>query len=69
MTPVNPLYVAKECQQMAGKAHGTDSVAFQKAAVVMMGAMVVASVGGVILQLWKELRKKDDHERGHDRSR
>jgi len=36
----------------------------EKAAMVMMGAMVVASVGGVVLQLWKELRKKDGHD--HD---
>jgi len=63
MLPPNPLYVAKECQHMATKANGIDSVAFQKGAMIMMGVMVAASVGGVALQLLKELRRKDDHGR------
>lgn len=59
-----PMLVAKECQHMAKSANGGDSVAFQKAAVVMMGAMVAASVGGVILQLYRELKGRDEHGRG-----
>lgn len=59
-----PMLIAKEAQHMAKNANGGDSVAFQKAAVVMMGAMVAASVGGVILQLYKELRGREEHGRG-----
>lgn len=66
MTNASPLFIAKECQQMAAKAHGNDSVAFQKGAMIMMGAMVAASVGGVILQLWRELTRRERHD---DRSR
>src|SRR5882724_6144651 len=53
MTGTNPLLIAKECHHLATKAGG-EGQAFQKGAMVMMGAMVVASVGGVVLQLWKE---------------
>ena len=53
MTGSSPLYIARECQNMATKA-GNDSMAFQKGAMVMMGAMVMATVAGVLLQLWKE---------------
>lgn len=50
----SPLFIAKECQRMAGDAKGGDSMAFQKGAMCLMGAMVVASVAGVLLQIWKE---------------
>ena len=59
-----PMMVAKECQHMAKNSPGGDSQAFQKGAMVMMGAMVVATVGSVILQLYKELKGKEDHGRG-----
>jgi hypothetical protein len=50
---------------MAEKSEGMDSKLFQRASLVMMGAMVAASVGGVMLQLWRELNRKDrDHDRG-----
>lgn len=39
---------------MATKSRGVDSMAFQKGAMCLMGAMVVASVAGVLLQIWKE---------------
>jgi hypothetical protein len=65
MSATNPFFVAKECQRMAGDAKGMDSVAFQKAAVVMMGAMVAATVLGTVLQLRKDLKA----DKGHDQSR
>jgi hypothetical protein len=57
------MLVAKECQHMAKNAPGGDSQAFQKGAMIMMGAMVFASVGGVILQLYRELKGKEEHGR------
>lgn len=53
MTAANPLFVARECQNMASKA-GAESAAFQKGAMCLMGVMVVATVAGVLLQVYKE---------------
>jgi hypothetical protein len=64
MTATSPFFVAKECQRMAGDAKGMDSVAFQKAAVVLMGAMVAATVLSTVLQLRKDFNKGDkEHSR------
>jgi hypothetical protein len=60
----SPLHIAREAQHMAMNAKGRDSEAFQKGALVMMGVMVAASVGGVLLQLYRELNRKDGHDRG-----
>ncbi len=59
----NPLYLAKEAQQMAAKADPTDRKVFQKVALVSICVMAAASVSQIMLQLWKDLRRKEQHER------
>jgi len=60
----NPLYLAKEAQQMAAKADGTDCKVFQKVALISLCVTAAAGASQIFLQLWKELRRKDDRERG-----
>ncbi len=65
----NPLYIAEKAQHMAGKTDGTDCKVFQKVALISMCVMAAAGASQVILQLLKELRRKDEHERsGRERS-
>jgi hypothetical protein len=59
----NPLFLAKEAQQMASKAEGKDARLFQKFAMISMGVMAAAGASQVLLQLLREMNKKDDHAR------
>jgi hypothetical protein len=65
----NPFYLAKEAQHMAAKADGTDCKVFQKMALITMGVMAAAGASQVLLQLWKELRRKDDRDHGRSAGR
>lgn len=63
----NPLMIAEKAQNMANRADGTDCKVFQKVALVSMCVMAAAGASQIMLQLWKELRKKDDREHGRGR--
>ncbi|WP_088259033.1 hypothetical protein [Fimbriiglobus ruber] len=59
-----PIGLAKDCQEMA-KAAGKQGEAFQKGAMVLMGVMVMASAISALLELKRELSKREHH--GHGR--
>jgi hypothetical protein len=54
MMQPNAMYVAKECQNMATRS--PNSVVFKNGATIMMGALVAATVAGVILQIYREFK-------------
>jgi hypothetical protein len=62
----NPLFLAKEAQQMANKADHTNALVFQKVAMVSMIVMAAAGATQIMLQVMRELRR-DDHEKGRGR--
>ena len=63
----NPLFLAKEAQQMAQKAKGSDCEVFQKVALVSMCVMAAAGASQILLQLWKEINRRDHQGRGRGR--
>ena len=65
----SPLTIAREAQHMASKAEGIDCKAFQKMALVTLGVTAAAAASQVFLELWKELRRRDDRARGHGAGR
>ncbi|HEY4311535.1 MAG TPA: hypothetical protein VGN12_18965 [Pirellulales bacterium] len=65
----SPLSIAREAQHMAGKADGIDCKAFQKMALVTLGVTAAAAASQVFLQLWKELRRRDEREHGRSGGR
>lgn len=61
--PNNPLYLAREAQNMAKNA-GSDGQVFQKVATVSM-CMVTALTGmHLLMELWRELQKDRQQGRG-----
>ena len=53
---------------MASKAKGADCEVFQKVALVSMCVMAAAGASQILLQLWKELNRREErHNRGRSR--
>jgi hypothetical protein len=73
--PQNPLHVANMAQRMAENSEGTNSLMFQRVAMVSMGLVAVASAVQVLAPLLKDLNhkhehhNKQEHPKGGDRSR
>ncbi len=65
----NPLQLAKEVQQMAGKADAADCKVFQKVALVSVCVMAAATASQVLFQIWKQLNHKESHGRHQGRGR
>lgn len=64
--PQNPLFLAREAQEMAKNARGSSSEMFQTVALISM-CVVAASAGAqVLMQLYRELNRP---ERGQGRGR
>jgi hypothetical protein len=63
--PNNPLYLAREAQNMARNA-GSDSQVFQKVAAVAMCMVTVLTGMHLLNELYKDLHRGD---RGQGRSR
>ena len=56
--PNNPLYLAREAQNMARNA-GSDGQVFQKVATVSMCMVTVLTGMHLLMELWRELQKGD----------
>lgn len=54
----NPLYLAKEAQNMARNA-GSDGQVFQKVATISMCMVTVLTGMHLLMELWRELQKGD----------
>lgn len=63
--PSNPLYIAKEAQNMAKNA-GADGLVFQKVATVSMCMVTVLTGMQILLELWRQL-SKDRQNQGRNR--
>ena len=56
--PNNPLYLARQAQDMARNA-GSDGQVFQKVATVSMCMVTVLTSMHLLMELWRELQKSD----------
>ncbi len=55
----NPLYIAEKAQQMAKHAGDGNNLVFQKVAMVSMVVMAAASASQILVQLLREINRKD----------
>jgi hypothetical protein len=67
--PQNPLHVANMAQRMAENASGSNSLLFERVAIVSMGVVALGSMVQVLAPLLKELNRKHDEHQGHARTR
>ena len=63
----NPLFIAREAQEMAKKAEGSDCKVFQKVALVSMCIMAAAGASQVFLSLLHELNRREHRDRDRGR--
>ena len=63
--PNNPLYLARQAQDMARNA-GSDGQVFQKVATVSMCMVTVLTGMHLLMELWREL-KRGDRQQGRGR--
>jgi hypothetical protein len=59
--PNNPLYLARQAQDMARNA-GSDGQVFQKVATVSMCMVTVLTGMHLLMELWRELQKGDPRQ-------
>ena len=64
--PNNPLYLAKQAQNMAKNAGSANGQVFQNVATVSMCMVTVLTGMHLLMELWRELRRGD---RQQERSR
>ena len=57
--PSNPLYIAKEAQNMAKNAGSGNGQVFQNVATVSMCMVTVLTGMHLLMELWRELRRGD----------
>lgn len=67
--PQNPLHVANMAQRMAENARGSNSLLFERVAIVSMGVVALGSVVQVLAPLLKELNRKHDEHQVNARTR
>jgi hypothetical protein len=64
--PNNPIYIAKEAQNMARHAGSSDGLVFQKVATVSMCMVAVLSGMQMLMEIWRQVNR-DDQRRGRER--
>jgi hypothetical protein len=64
--PSNPIYIAKEAQNMARNAGSRDGHVFQRVATVSMCMVAVLSGMQILMEIWRQLNR-DDERRGRGR--
>jgi hypothetical protein len=64
--PNNPIYIAKEAQNMARYAGSGEGLVFQRVATVSMCMVAVLSGMQMLMEIWRQLRA-DDRQRGRAR--
>ena len=57
--PNNPLYIAREAQNMARNAGSSNGQVFQNVATVSMCMVTVLTGMHLLMELWRELQKGD----------
>ncbi len=64
--PNNPLYIAKEAQNMARNADSSNGQVFQNVATVSMCMVTVLTGMHLLMELWRELQR-GDRQQGRSR--
>jgi hypothetical protein len=65
----NPMHVANMAQRMAKNAEGSNSLVFERVAMVSMGAVAAASVMQILAPLLRDLNRKYDEKGRGQRAR
>jgi hypothetical protein len=63
----NPIYLAEKAQQMASKTKGGRGDAFQNVAVISMCVVAATAATQMLLQVYRELTRREERHKGRGR--